>query len=167
MLLFSPTPGGCDVDFEHLNGSDLGMGIGARAVGLAGAFTAVADDASAIFWNPSGLTQLSDHQLYLSVDLPAEISAAALIYRPISASPEGIDLAFGLGRINRLSFKGDSGSDPWDGYAANLLDMAMIDISDDFSGRISSNTNDIRLSMALTPPGRKKLSFGLNLAYIA
>ena len=28
---------------------------GARASGLSGAFTAVADDASAVFWNPAGL----------------------------------------------------------------------------------------------------------------
>ena len=34
------------------------IGVGARAMGLSGAFTAVADDASAAYWNPAGLAQL-------------------------------------------------------------------------------------------------------------
>jgi len=36
----------------------LPVGSGARALGLAGAFTAVADDATAASWNPAGLVQL-------------------------------------------------------------------------------------------------------------
>ncbi|MBN1270482.1 MAG: hypothetical protein JXB04_12900 [Kiritimatiellae bacterium] len=37
----------------------LPSGSGARALGLAGAFTAVADDATAASWNPAGLVQLA------------------------------------------------------------------------------------------------------------
>ena len=36
-------------------GEFLEIGAGARAVGMGGAFTAVADDPSAFYWNPSGL----------------------------------------------------------------------------------------------------------------
>jgi hypothetical protein len=36
----------------------LARGSGARALGVAGAFTAVADDATAASWNPAGLIQL-------------------------------------------------------------------------------------------------------------
>lgn len=32
---------------------------GAKAMGLGGAFTAIANDASAIYWNSAGMTQLS------------------------------------------------------------------------------------------------------------
>ena len=34
------------------------VGSGARAMGMGGAFIAVADDATAASWNPAGLTQL-------------------------------------------------------------------------------------------------------------
>ncbi|NMC43939.1 MAG: hypothetical protein GYA46_08465, partial [candidate division Zixibacteria bacterium] len=33
----------------------LRVGVGAKAMGLGEAFTAVADDASAVYWNPAGL----------------------------------------------------------------------------------------------------------------
>lgn len=40
--------------------------IGERAVGYGGAFTAIADDSSAVFYNPAGLTQLTKSSLSLS-----------------------------------------------------------------------------------------------------
>lgn len=36
----------------------LKMGVGARAIGMGGAFTAVADDATALYWNPAGIAKL-------------------------------------------------------------------------------------------------------------
>jgi len=42
--------------------SFLNIGAGARALGMGGAFTAVADDATASFWNPAGLGLLEDYQ---------------------------------------------------------------------------------------------------------
>ncbi|MEE9367423.1 MAG: outer membrane protein transport protein [Pontiella sp.] len=41
----------------------LPIGSGARALGQAGAFTAVADDATAASWNPAGLTQLESPEV--------------------------------------------------------------------------------------------------------
>ncbi len=42
------------------------FGIGPRAMGMGGAFVAVADDASAVYWNPAGLVQIPTYTLALS-----------------------------------------------------------------------------------------------------
>jgi len=39
------------------------IGCGARPMGMGGAFTALSDDAHAIFWNPAGLTLMERSQL--------------------------------------------------------------------------------------------------------
>lgn len=44
----------------------LGVGEGARAAAMGGAFVAAADDASAAYWNPAGLIQLKDWSLALN-----------------------------------------------------------------------------------------------------
>lgn len=43
-------------------GSFLDWGAGARAISLGKAFTAIANDGSAIYWNPAGLVQLSTRE---------------------------------------------------------------------------------------------------------
>ncbi len=44
----------------------LKLGIGARAAAMGESFVAVADDASAIYWNPAGLTRLTQRELSAS-----------------------------------------------------------------------------------------------------
>lgn len=49
----------------EINSSPNVVGSGARALGMGGAFIAIADDATAASWNPGGLTQLERPELSL------------------------------------------------------------------------------------------------------
>lgn len=44
----------------------LKIGVGGRASALADAFVAISDDASALYWNPAGLVQFDDDQVFFS-----------------------------------------------------------------------------------------------------
>jgi long-subunit fatty acid transport protein len=50
---------------DKFAGDFMANGAGARALGMGGAFAAVADDASAVYWNPAGLSGLEKRQLML------------------------------------------------------------------------------------------------------
>ncbi len=168
LLLLVPViaSGDSTVDFDYLHGSDLGMGIGARAMGMGGAFTAVADDATAVCWNPAGLAQLRDNQIFVSVDYPGAFSSAGIVYRPPLETLQRRNVVLGLAYVNRLRFQGDSGDNTWDAYAAHLLYLAMVDPGEDFSGTIRSRTADIRFALALTPFDTERLLLGFNFIHL-
>ena len=44
----------------------LKIGVGGRAVGVGEAYTAIANDASAAYWNPAGLAQLEHTEFLLT-----------------------------------------------------------------------------------------------------
>ncbi len=73
--LLLPLPRGAAVHAETSLGGErvatnagtfLKIGVGAKAVGFAEAFTAVADDATTVFWNPAGLTNLPGREIHFS-----------------------------------------------------------------------------------------------------
>ena len=56
------------------SGTFLRIGLGARATGMGESFVAVANDPSAIYWNPAGLASLQRRELAIShVQWPADI----------------------------------------------------------------------------------------------
>ena len=52
---------------DALRLSEEGTGVGARALGMGNAFTAVADDYTALFWNPAGLAQLYHNEVSVGI----------------------------------------------------------------------------------------------------
>ena len=44
----------------------LKIGVGGRATAMGDAFVAIANDASALYWNPAGLTQFQNNQVFFS-----------------------------------------------------------------------------------------------------
>jgi hypothetical protein len=61
----------------------LELGVSARAIGMGEAFLSISDDASAVYYNPAGLSQLMERQaMFTHVSYPAEISYdfVALVY---------------------------------------------------------------------------------------
>jgi hypothetical protein len=63
------------------SGSFLKIGVGARAVALGEAFVAVANDPSAIYWNPAGLASILRHEVQFShTKWPGDIDYESLVY---------------------------------------------------------------------------------------
>ena len=79
-------------------GTFLKIGIGARPVAMGGAFVAVANDPTTIYWNPAGLAGLLRQQLVVShVEWPADIDYdyVALVL-PVEKLSGSIGIQFGV-----------------------------------------------------------------------
>ncbi len=62
----------------------LKIGVGARSIGMGGAFTGVSDDITAIYWNPAGLAQMATGQAEFNhvnwiADVKYDVAAASII----------------------------------------------------------------------------------------
>ncbi|MBI3195657.1 MAG: PorV/PorQ family protein [Ignavibacteriae bacterium] len=73
----------------------LKIGAGARGVALGESFTAIANDVSALYWNPAGLTQFGDNQAVFAhteyvVDIKHEFAGVA--YHVTSTDVVGVSL---------------------------------------------------------------------------
>jgi hypothetical protein len=77
LLALPAGAGATELGVQHVGtsaGTFLKIGIGARPVAMGGAFVAVANDPSAIYWNPAGIAGLLRNQVFVShVDWPAEV----------------------------------------------------------------------------------------------
>ena len=82
--------------FASSGASFLKLGVGARALGLGSAYTAVANDATALHWNPAGLAKLDKNELSAThAELFADTSFDSLDYA--HSTSKG---AFGIGAVD-------------------------------------------------------------------
>jgi hypothetical protein len=110
-------------------------GIGARSLAMGGAFVAVADDATAMLWNPAGLAQLEDTRL---AGMSTDLFGMGITHQFIGAVTTFANLGIGLG-WERASVDGQitdeggelGGTFTWTeqaivgSLATNVLDVAM------------------------------------------
>ena len=82
------------------SGTFLKIGVGARATGLGESFVAVANDPSAIYWNPAGLASIQRQEAALShIEWPAEIRYSHLTW-VMPARRLGGSLGFQFGMLS-------------------------------------------------------------------
>src|SRR5437899_2469278 len=101
--VFHPTLSRADFNRGSIGTSSanfLKMGMGARSKAMGDNFTAVADDASAIYWNPAGLSQLAFPSLLM---MHSSYVSSILHDTFAYAMPLRERMGFGLG-LQYLSF---------------------------------------------------------------
>ncbi|MBM3458420.1 MAG: bZIP transcription factor [Armatimonadetes bacterium] len=71
------------------------LGVGARSTGVGGAFVALSEDLTALFWNPAGLSHLTRAQLALDFrTLPRTIFADQSVAGPRELGATGLNFSF-------------------------------------------------------------------------
>ncbi len=82
------------------SGTFLKIGVGARAVGLGESFVAVANDPTAIYWNPAGLASVQREEVELShLSWPGDINYEHIAW-VVPARRLGGSLAFQFGMLS-------------------------------------------------------------------
>jgi hypothetical protein len=113
-------------------------GIGARALAMGGAFVAVADDATAMLWNPAGLAQLDDTRV---TGMSTDLYGMGITHQFIGAVTTFANLGIGLG-WERASIDGqvvDEGGEL--GAAFTWVEQAIV-------GSLATNVMDIAMAGA-------------------
>lgn len=117
----------------------LKIGIGARAIAMGGAFSALADDGTALYWNPAGLVQIKK----------IELSTTYNVYF------QGIKQGY-LSLIFPL-LKGSAG------LGANYVDMGKIEGRDEYGKPTGDfGASDIQVCIAYARNVSSKVALGIN-----
>ena len=126
-------------DSNHA-GAFLRMGTGARALGMGGAFTGLANDATAGYWNPAGLTQIKRIEIFgmYSTGMTADMGYNYLAY--------GQTFPFGSIGISWIN--------------SGMSDIGLYNGAGEPTGTDNYSSNAFTFSYA---KGFQKFSFGLNV----
>ena len=121
----------------------LKIGVGARATAMGGAFTALADDSTSLYWNPAGLAQMKAGELSATYNLWFE------------------DIRQGYLGMGFPSLGGTLG------LAANYVDMGTLEGRDE-AGNLTGNftASDLELMVGYAKKISPKFSFGFGAGII-
>jgi len=89
----------------------LKAGVGARPLGMGGAFTAIADNADAPYWNPAGLSQIKQQEINtMQTKLSTDTDHYYISYvRPLGKGTLGISwIQVGIGTITQTAATPDA-----------------------------------------------------------
>ena len=151
------------------DGQFLKIGIGARASGMGGAFVAVADDPSAVFWNPAGLARLDEEKTSVMVnhiEWPASVNVdqATLVFH-IKSLPGAIAInARSLTVADepvRDSFRPDGTGEYFDAGYSTFGATYSRSFTDKFSAGASINL----VKLGLAEFSQETISFDLGTLY--
>lgn len=137
-------------------------GIGARALAMGGAFVAVADDATAVYWNPAGLAQVADTRI---AGMSTDLYGLGITHQYVGAVSTIANIGIGLAweRLAVSMQAVDEGGVPG----------GMFDWNESaFLGTLAANIMDIGLAGATakyymaTAPGDSADGFGFDLGLL-
>lgn len=140
----------------------LRIGVGARALGMGGAFVSMCDDASSTYWNPGGLTQLTQRQMMAMTALMAlDRKYNFLNYvTPLQDNTIGISMIdFGVGNLREIVREGDSDKEL--GEFKDTENTFMLSYGHKLNDRLSLGVNLKYLTQGMNtqqhhPKGRNK-----------
>lgn len=142
-------------------GEFIAIGVGGRALGLGGAYAALANDVSAGYWNPAGLSRLTYPQITLMHD---ERFGGLVNYDyGAGALPLGVNASLAFSAIRLGVDNIANTSDAWNDLNHNgIPESEEIDY-----GKITYyNTADWAFYLSYAKKSNEKLSFGANLKVI-
>jgi len=144
-------------------GEFMAIGVGGRPLGMGGAYTALANDVTAGYYNPAGLIRLNYPQISLMHDerfgnlVNYDFAAVAI--------PYGHDMSFGLS-VMRLGVDGipDTRKALYDANGDGVLDIK--DDKLDYSKISEFSNQDWAFYLTFAKRYTDRLSFGANVKFI-
>lgn len=112
LLALAPSAGALQSNVGSSAAEFLRLGAGARALGMAEAYTAVAEGPDAVYWNPAGLSRMTRpeavysrsempaglHQDFVAVGLPSRFLRGTVAFAVTRFSQESLDRVDSLNR---------------------------------------------------------------------
>jgi long-subunit fatty acid transport protein len=158
---------------EGQAGAYLKLGVGARALGLGGAFTAIADDVTAIFWNPGGIANLDRPEIsamHANMTIDRQYDFVGFSTPIDKKSAWGVAYTrFSINGIPETRVRPDGSGDPiltddnflpdgtWDSAGPGLGDVEVFSMFDDVEDNFT-----LSYSRKISPV----LSVGANLRFL-